>query len=78
MQFLKTYDLVEGSFDSLTFEKDSLYMVPLDEQATEISYLISPVGHSTHIFIFTTETIYILDTEPLYRQVETENEEFRP
>jgi hypothetical protein len=69
-QFLKTFDLVEGSFDSLTFEKDSLYLMPLNIECDEICYLIKPIGGSTDILMFTTETIYTLNTEPLYRQTE--------
>ena len=76
MQFLKTFDLVEGSFDSTTFENDSLYVVPVDEETNEISYLIKPVKDSFGILLVTTETIYYLDTEPLYRQID--QEDFKP
>jgi hypothetical protein len=44
--------------------------MPLNEEVDEICYLIKSIGESTDILILTTETMYTLNTEPLYRQNE--------
>jgi hypothetical protein len=53
-------------------------MMPLNEEDDEICYQIKAVSGSTKVLLFTTEMIYCLDTEPLYRHTLEENELFKP